>query len=509
MRPTLPIRRVAVIATGLGACLGAPASMGAATVGNVYTVPPASAHGDPGYTVNQAGGEYTITNPASTTAEPVGVGWVATWPGCSLPGTELASIQWRALRLHDLPGGMELRVDVDAKPAWSVLDSDVPLAVDVAAPGKGYQVAFPPGTCGRIDLRLAQAVSQVESGRVWIVRDPTVAIRDLAPPSAAITQLSPGWVREDATQISWRAADNLGDDGIGEQRVLVAGQPLWRGAAGEGEHSQALDLHGVADGVVPVELEVDGDGTPGASAAATLMIDRTPPVAAIAAVKTGPATADLVAGVVDATSGVSGWIVYADVPGSPAVASSAAPELLHGVDLSGLVGPGGQVRFLLLAADVAGNINLASSAAVARDAPPATGGGNPPPAPVPSPPITAPAVPVPSLGSMPNLARVRSVGLTSPRAGRPALVRGVRVPVVLARGRGVVVLRGRFVHPGGRGLRGASVYLVDPAGQVRAQALTDRRGAYALRVRAPRPGAWTVRALGLPPATAPVIVRRG
>jgi hypothetical protein len=50
---------------------------------------------------------------------------------------------------------------------------------------------------------------------------------------------------------------------------------------------------------------------------------------------------------------------------------------------------------------------------------------------------------------------------------------------------------------------------VDPAGRVRAQALTDRRGRYALSVRAPQPGTWTVRALGLPPATAPVIVRRG
>jgi len=88
------------------------------------------------------------------------------------------------------------------------------------------------------------------------------------------------------------------------------------------------------------------------------------------------------------------------------------------------------------------------------------------------------------------------------------VLKGVRVPVVLARRGAVVTLRGRFVHPRGSGLRGASVYLVDPAGRVRAQALTDRRGRYTLTVKAPKPGTWSVKALGLPPATARVIVIR-
>ena len=508
MRTVAPASRLAGCAIALGVSLGAGAGLAAATVGNVYTLPPASSHADPGYTANQTGADVTITNPASTTAQPVGVGWKATWPGCPYPDTELVSIQWRAQRLHDLTGGMELGVETDGKQIWAVRDSDMPLAVDITAPGKGYQVPFPPATCGRVDLRLGQAVSQVESGRVWILRDPTVAYRDLAPPSATITQLTPGWIRDNTAQISWRAADNVGADGIGEQRVLVAGQTLWRGVAGDGDHAAALDLRGVPDGVVPVELQVDGDGTPGASASGALTVDRTPPVAAIAAVKTGPATADLVAGVADATSGVSGWIVYADVPGSPAVASSAAPELLHGVDLSSLVSPGGQVRFLLLASDVAGNLNVVSSNPVGRDISPAQGAGTPPTAPPSAnPPIAAPALPSPAIASLPNLAKVRSVGLTSPQAGRPALLRGLRVPVVLARRGGRVTLHGRFVHPNGSGLRGASVYLVDPSGHVRAQALTDRRGRYTLTVRAPRPGAWTVRALGLPPASAQLLIR--
>jgi hypothetical protein len=207
--------------------------------------------------------------------------------------------------------------------------------------------------------------------------------------------------------------------------------------------------------------------------------------------------------VLDVTSGVAGWIVSADVPGAPAVASSAAPELLRGVDLARLVAPGGQVRFILLAADRAGNLNVAASAPVVRDPLPA-----PVPPAGPAPAVATPTLPVPAVASLPNLSRVRAVGLSSPQAGRPALVRRVRVPVLLVPPGGRVTLRGRFVHPNGGGLRGASVYLVDPAGRVRAQALTDRRGRYTLSVRSPRPGNWAVRALGLPPATQPVIVRR-
>src|SRR5205085_1680879 len=113
---------------------------------------------------------------------------------------------------------------------------------------------------------------------------------------------------------------------------------------------------------------------------------------------------------------------------------------LHGVDLSSLTGPGGQVRFLLLAVDVAGNLNVAGSGAVARDASPAQGVVTPPapPAPALTPPAAAPALASPAIASLPNLAKVRSVGLTSPQAGRPAVVRGVRVLVVLARGAAVV-----------------------------------------------------------------------
>jgi len=504
MRTVPHAPRLACCGIAVGVWLGAGAGLALATDGNVYTMSPAGSHADPGYTVTQSGPDFTITNPASTTAQPLGVGWGVTWPGCPFPDTELVSIQWHAQRLHDLPGGMDMLVAAAGKQLWSVRDTDMPLATDISAPGKAYQVPFPPGTCGRVDLQLSQAVSEVESGRVWIVRDPTVAYRDLAPPSAFITQLTSGWIRDDAAQISWRAADNVGSDGIGEQRVVVAGQTLWRGVAGDGDHTAALDLRGVPDGVLPVELQVDGDGTAGATADGSLMVDRTPPLAAIAATKTGPATVDLLAGVTDATSGVSGWIVYADVPGSPAVASSAAPQLLDGVDLSGLVPPGGQVRFLLLASDAAGNLNVAASNTVTRDAAPAQGA-----APTPSSVPPAPAsLPVPTIASLPNLAKIRSVGLTSPQAGTPVVLKGVRVPVVLAPKGAVVTLHGRFVQPRGSGLRGASVYLVDPAGRVRAQALTDRRGRYTLKVTAPRPGTWTVKALGLPPAIAKVIVRR-
>ena len=68
MRTGAPAPFLARCAIALAVCLGGGTSLAAATVGNVYTLPPASTHADPGYTANQTGADVTITNPASTTA---------------------------------------------------------------------------------------------------------------------------------------------------------------------------------------------------------------------------------------------------------------------------------------------------------------------------------------------------------------------------------------------------------------------------------------------------------
>ncbi len=72
-------------------------------------------------------------------------------------------------------------------------------------------------------------------------------------------------------------SDNFGSDGVGQQRILVAGQVRWTGAPGVGNHGLDLALDGVPDGVQPVQIVADGDGTDGGSASDTIYVDRTAP----------------------------------------------------------------------------------------------------------------------------------------------------------------------------------------------------------------------------------------
>src|SRR5207244_1333153 len=101
----------------------------------------------------------------------------------------------------------------------------------------------------------------------WTVYEPTIALRDLAPPSLALAATGPPrleaavasplaatWIRDDSQQVVWSADDNMGADGIGEQRVLLDGTVVWSGTPGTGLHAVAVDLRGVADGSHHVEV---------------------------------------------------------------------------------------------------------------------------------------------------------------------------------------------------------------------------------------------------------------
>ena len=87
-----------------------------------------------------------------------------------------------------------------------------------------------------------------------------------------------GWIGAAGTlRADWSVSDNFGSDGVGQQRILVAGQVRWTGAPGVGNHGLDLALDGVPDGVQPVQIVAEGDGTDGGSASDTISVDRTAP----------------------------------------------------------------------------------------------------------------------------------------------------------------------------------------------------------------------------------------
>ncbi len=80
-------------------------------------------------------------------------------------------------------------------------------------------------------LRLSQTEARQQPNRVWTFLDPTILVRDLEAPSARWTSVPGGWVTGDQAQVEWQASDNFGSDGIGQQRIGVGGRaPLRRGA---------------------------------------------------------------------------------------------------------------------------------------------------------------------------------------------------------------------------------------------------------------------------------------
>ena len=108
---------------------------------------------------------------------------------------------------------------------------------------------------------------------------------------------------------------------------------------------------------------------------------------------------------------------------------------------------------------------------------------------------------------LPNFSRIETRGLRAHGARSYSRNGRTLVPVVVSTYSRPLRISGRFLHPNGRGLRGATVYLVDPKGFTRATALTDRRGRFAFRVRGDRIGTWRAIALGRPLVVAPAVVQ--
>ncbi|MGE4178072.1 MAG: hypothetical protein AB7G65_19785 [Thermoleophilia bacterium] len=407
-------------------------------------------------------------------------------------GTVIESISWRAVRYHETATSIALEVLGDGNPVWGVAEQDIPRS---PAAAKAYLVGLRSQSAS---LRLRQTETRQQPNRVWSIIEPTINVRDLEAPTLALRGLPGDWVTGGEMRVDWSAADNLGSDGIGQQRIRVGSSLKWAGAPGQGAHGVVLGLGDVPDGVLQVAVEADGDGTaPAATQTGVARIDRQAPGARVDVTPSGPDLVRLTTSVADATSGVRSWTVRAGGPEGPVVVSGAATGSTVEVPLGDYVSQGRSVAFHLTAQDNAGNVTTFVSDLVTRAAPGASS-----------------AVPTVLVGpdallgepgrieasgaALPNFSRVQTLGLSSAhsigstRAGRRL------VPVIVATYGKPVGIRGRFVHANRRGLRGATVYLLDPTGRTQATVLTDRRGRFRFTARPRRPGIWRAVALGRP-----------
>lgn len=413
-----------------------------------------------------------------------------------VPGSAVETIRWSARR-DQAPSSLEIQVLADGPAVWRVADQDMAAS---PAPPKPYLVG---GLRAQtVSLRFFQVEQRAQGPRSYTIYAPGIQVRDLDSPTSSTPGVPGGWIRASTAQTNWIAADNFGSDGLAQQRIIVSGQVKYAGAPGQGAHQATIDVGSLGDGAHNLRLEVDGDGTGGATPKdAVINIDRTPPEAAVAARKTARDRADLSLHIADATSGVASWEVRAQGPDGQVVANSAGTGPHTGIDLSRFVPPGGDVRFFLSVRDRAGNAAQAVSAPVRHDPPPvpSSGGDATPmrePGSLPSPEALAPGV------ALPDFSRITIAGLGSPQARRYLITGGQRIPIVRARYARRAVISGRFRHPNGSGLRGATVYLFDPAGRPRGRTLTTRTGRFVFVFRPRIHGTWQVGALGRPLVTA-------
>ncbi len=407
-------------------------------------------------------------------------------------GTAIEAITFSALRYHETATSIALQVLADGALAWGVAEADVPRSP--AAP-KAYLVSRGGQT---FSLRLLQTETRKQPNRVWAILDPAILVRDLQAPTAQLVGPPEGWIRDASARIVWIASDNLGSDGIRGQRLLVDGRVTWSGAPGAGTHTVDLPLADIPDGTHALRLEVDGDGTPGAGAqGATLRIDRTAPTAQATVSYLGSDRARIGVSVSDAASGVARWSLAPPEPGAASIASgTAAGSTATEVVLADYLAPGETTRLVLRAEDVAGNIRTVLTPPITRQ-PPGTV-GLPPAGTYAGPELGEPGLIEESGAPLPNFARIQSKGLRSPRARRYAQSGGQLAPIIVATWSRPMALSGRFFHPNGRGLRGATVFLLDPLRRTQATTLTDRRGRFSFRVRPTIPGTWRAVALGRP-----------
>ncbi len=263
----------------------AGATTALATEGSLYYEGPRDVWGvGPSTTISQPQpGVFQIGLPALAPA-PEGDKFAMNW-GCP-PGTQAESVHFGGLRLN-LPSNMGVGVTASNTQFWGIGDVDLPQS---PAGGRSWAVAVPPGHCV-VGIRLYQGAQLNQHARTYWL-SPSVRWRDITPPSTAIRSVTSGWLNagHNGITVAWGAYDNMGADGLSGQRIRVHDQVKWSGVPGQGEHQVGVDLNGIPDGAVAVTAEVDGDGTPGAASAATIWVDRTPPVASAPnAIPTGDA----------------------------------------------------------------------------------------------------------------------------------------------------------------------------------------------------------------------------
>lgn len=265
------IRHPLALAAGVLAVLSPAAS---ATDGNLYLAGASIwATGSPFSATVLGGPVWQIGAPA--TLVPGGSKWEMNW-GCPVAGSEIASVHWAALR-NAAASHLEQQVAVNGTPVWAEADAGIPQS---PAGGRAYAIGLPGGACN-VHLRLWQTETRQQHARTYWIDNPRVLVRDLTAPSVVVRAVTGGWIRQgqNAIEVHWSAGDNFGSDGIGWQRVSVAGIEKWAGAPGQGDHGVAIDLSGVTDGAHTAWVHVDGDGTLPAGAGGTVYVDRTPPAA--------------------------------------------------------------------------------------------------------------------------------------------------------------------------------------------------------------------------------------
>jgi|GEM_PF-741743 len=271
-RALAPIAIAIACTSGVGLAL-ATASAAVATDGNLY--PQGSGPFTTGsmLSASQPSSAVVQLNAPATAAAPTGTQFSMGW-GCPVPGSEIASVQWSALR-YAAASSAGLQVLANGQRVWAEGDVGMPQS---PAGGRGYGLGLPGGTCD-VKLELIQGERRQQHARVWWIGGTGAVIRDVAPPSAQVVSTPPGWLNAStgAARIGWQAADNFGSDGITGQRVQVAGETRWSGAPGQGQHAADVSLAGLPDGAHAVRVEVDGDGTSGAASEGTIRIDRSAP----------------------------------------------------------------------------------------------------------------------------------------------------------------------------------------------------------------------------------------
>ncbi len=297
--------------------------------------------------------------------------------GCPVAGSEVAAVQFGALRTA-AASSMEVRVTGDRRVLWAEPDAAMPQS---PAGGRGYDVRLPGGQCN-VHLALSQVEQRSQHARAYFIDNPRILVRDVSPPSVAVRGVSGGWLNGSAPlAVSWGAGDNFGSDGIAQQRVVVGGHVLWAGAPGQGEHALSLPLTSIADGVQRLEVQVDGDGTGGASAAADIAIDRGAPSVrdlSATALET-PGSVRLAWRVSDALSGMASSQVELNTApdgsqsGAWRVVTGAAAAGLHTVTVGDLGVADGVHAWRVRAVDTAGNaIHVPGPAGIVVDTTPPT-----------------------------------------------------------------------------------------------------------------------------------------